>query len=257
MTQAQTQAHLCGLVPHEHDPQFVAQHMSAYVFAQALASGKRVLEVGFGSGYGTAYLAEVAQEVIGIDMALGNIPRATAAYPKTNLRFLHMDATRLAFPEASFDLVCSFQVIEHIPEPQLSQYCAEIRRVLRPAGLACLSTLNLAHNMKPGKRYDKLIYHEKEFTAPELEALLTQVFPHVEILGLHLTAKHRVFRRLKRWGLDRYGPPPLNPIARFYQCASAKDFVVTRNVSTAALDLIALCHNSRPNVGSLPPAATR
>jgi ubiquinone/menaquinone biosynthesis C-methylase UbiE len=242
MTQAQADAHLCGLSPHEHDARFVAQHLAAYAFAKRYAQGQRVLEVGFGSGYGTAYLAEVAGEVIGIDMAPGNIPRASAAYPHPNLKFLQMDATRLEFPDHSFDLVCSFQVIEHIPEQLLISYLSEISRVLRPSGLFCVSTLNLAHNMKPGTPYDKLIYHEKEFAAPELEELLRRVFPAVEMRGLHLTWTHRFYQRLKKWGVERIGPPSLNPVARFYEHASPRDFVVTPDTSLKALDLLALCH---------------
>ena len=244
MTQAQTTASLCGITLHDHDAQFIAQHMSAYAFARAHAIGKRVLEIGFGSGHGTAYLAEAAQEVIAIDMAPGNIPRACADYPRTNLKFVQMDATHLTFPNESFDLVCSFQVIEHIPESLLLKYLSEIFRVLRSSGLFCVSTLNLAHNMKPKRPYEKLIYHEKEFTAPELNALLKQVFPIVKMYGLHLSRTHRVFHRLKRWGLERVGPKSLNPVARFYEQASPKDFVVKRDISSAAIDLIALCQKS-------------
>ncbi|MBI3087509.1 MAG: class I SAM-dependent methyltransferase [Candidatus Omnitrophica bacterium] len=244
MTQAQADANLCGLIPEENDPRFVAQHLSAYAFTRPYAAGKRVLEVGFGEGYGTASLAEVAQEVVGIELAPGNIPRAQAKYPRPNLRFLQMDATRLEFADGSFDAACSFQVIEHIPEPQLLTYASEIFRVLRPAGVCVISTLNLAHNMKPGQPYQKLIYHEKEFTAPDLQVLLSQVFPVVELYGLHLTPRHRLYQRLKKWGLDRLGPSPLNPVARFYGRASVADFRVTRNVSPAALDLYALCRKS-------------
>lgn len=244
MTQAQADAHLCGLIPEETDPCFLAQHMSAYAFARRYAAGKRVLEVGFGEGYGTDYLAEVAKEVIGIDMAAGNIPRASAKYRRDNLHFQHVEATSLPFPNGSFDLVCSFQVIEHVPEPQLLTYLSEIFRVLQPDGLFCVSTLNLVHNVKPGKPYEKLIYHEREFTGPELETLLRQVFPIVEMYGLHLTAKHRVFQRLKKWGLQKIGPAHLNPVARFYQHVSPHDFVVPRNVSRSALDLFAVCRNS-------------
>ena len=64
--------------------------------------------------------------------------------------------------------------------------------------MACISTLNLEHNMKPGKPYSKLCYHEKEFTASELTTLLKRFFPSVELHGLYLTPKHRVFLRLKR-----------------------------------------------------------
>ena len=241
MTLAQAEAYLCGSSPEDHEPRFIAQLLSAYAFVKPFAVRKRVLEVGFGEGYGANDLAEVAQEVIGIDLAPGNVPRATARYPRENLRFCQMDATHLEFPANSFDVVCSFQVIEHIPESLLMPYLAEMSRVVRPDGLVCLSTLNLDHNMKPGKPYQKLIYHEKEFTAPELKALLQEAFPDVDLLGLHLTWKHRVFQRLKKWGLGKIGDATLNPIARFYQRVSVHDFVVSRNVSRAALDLIAIC----------------
>lgn len=168
MTRAQEEAYVCGIVPEEHDPKFVAQHASAYAFTRPFAVGKRVLEAGFGDGYGSYGLAEIASEVIGIELAPGNIPRAQQKYQRPNLRFMQMDATRLEFPDASFDVICSFQVIEHIPEPKLPVYAGELLRVLRPGGAAIISTLNLAHNMKPGKPYQKLEFHEKEFVASEL-----------------------------------------------------------------------------------------
>jgi SAM-dependent methyltransferase len=252
MTQAQTDAHLCGITLHEYDAPFVAKHLSAYVFARPHAKGKRVLEIGFGSGYGSAYLAEVAEEVIGIDTAPGNIPRAAAAYPRANLEFRYMDATRLAFADESFDLVCSFQVIEHIPEPLLIAYLAEAFRVLRPTGLFCVSTLNLAQAMKPGQPYEKLVIHEKEFTAPELGALLQRVFPVVEMYGLHLTWRHRCYQRLKKWGLSRLGPASLNPVARFYAQISPKDFRVSRDLSHRAWDLIALCWRQSQAMSARP-----
>ena len=244
MTDAQTESYFCGITPENEDPRFLAQHMSAYAFARPYAKDKRVLEIGFGEGYGSHYLAEVASEVVGIDLAPGNIPRASAKYVRPNLHFLQMEATKLDVPDASFELVCSFQVIEHIPEPQLLSYLNEIFRVLRPSGLFCVSTLNLIHNMKPGRPYEKLIYHEKEFIASELDELLSRVFPRVELHGLHLTWKHRMYQRLKRWGLDKSLPFPLNPVVRFYASVSTHDFYVSRNVSRAALDLIALCRKT-------------
>ena len=241
MTRAQEDAHVCGVVPHEHDPRFVAQHLAAYAFIKPQVAGKRILEIGFGSGYGADYLADVAKDVLAVDLAPGNIPRAEAAYQRPNLRFCHMDATRLSLPSDSMDVVYSFQVIEHIPEPLLLAYVSEISRVMRPEGFACLSTLNLAHNRKPGRPYEKLIYHEKEFTAEELETVLTRAFPVVTMHGLHPTRRHRVMQRLKKWGFDKLKPSRLNPIARFYRQVSVEDFTVSRDVSRAALDLLAVC----------------
>jgi SAM-dependent methyltransferase len=240
MTQAQAEALLGGIIPEETDPKFFSQHLAAYTFTRRFAAGKRVLEIGFGDGYGCNYLAETAREVTGIDMAPGNIPRAQAKYPRPNLRFLHMEGSRLLFPDAAFDVVGTFQVIEHIPEPLLIQFLTEIRRVLAPGGVACISTLNLAHNMKPGKAYQKICEHEKEFTGPEFQALVGQVFPRLELYGLYLTPKHRLFERLKKWGVNRLGPAERNPVARFYRQVTVADFRTQRGVTREALDLIAV-----------------
>ena len=244
MTQAQTDADVCGVSPEEDDPRFLSQHLAAYHFTRRLAQGKQVLEIGFGEGYGADYLAQAAREVVGIDMAPGNIPRAQAKYRRANLQFRHMEGTRLDLPDASFDVVGSFQVIEHIPEPQLPDYLAEIRRVLKPDGLGVISTLNLEHNMKPGKPYEKLRYHEKEFTGPELRSLLERVFPRVELHGLYLTRTHQACLRLKRWGLMKIGPRALNPIARFYDRMTVNAFRTKPAASREALDLIAVCRKS-------------
>jgi 2-polyprenyl-3-methyl-5-hydroxy-6-metoxy-1,4-benzoquinol methylase len=244
MTQAQAEAYECGLVPEHTDAKFFAQHLAAYAFTRRFVSGKRVLEIGFGEGFGADYLAETAREVVGVDIAPGNIPRAQAKYPRPNLRFALIKGTRLDFPNASFDVVGSFQVIEHIPEPELPVYLGEIRRVLAPDGVAVISTLNLAHNMKPGRPYEKLCYHEKEFTGPELRALLTQTFPRVELHGLYLSPAHHLAQRLKKWGLNRLGPPALNPVARFYERVTVDGYRTRPRVTRAALDLIAVCRVS-------------
>ncbi len=246
MTQAQSQAYECGVNPEETDARFLSQHLAAYAFTRQFAAGKRVLEIGFGEGYGSAYLAEAAKDVTGIDMAPGNIPRAQARHPKPNLRFIHMEGSKLRFPDGSFDVVGTFQVIEHIPEPQLPKFLSEIKRVLSPDGLACISTLNLEHNMKPGRPYEKLCYHEKEFTGPELHALLESVFPSVELYGLYLTPKHQLFDRLKKWGLNKWGPADRNLVARFYDHMTVEAFRTKPYATRAALDLFALCRTSAP-----------
>ena len=236
MTQAQQEAELCGMVPEDHDPIFVAQHLSAYAFTRPQVAGARVMEVGFGAGYGTAYLAEAAASVVGVDVAAGNIPRAQQRYGRPNVVFQYFDGYHLPFPDGAFDAAGSFQVIEHVPEPRLDEWLREIRRVLTPGGRFFVSTLNLAHNRKPGRPYEKLPYHEKEFTAPELGALLRRTFPSVTMHGVHPTWPHRCWRRLKKWGVKA---------DRFYDHATTADFVVTRRNVPGAMDLLAVC-GSRP-----------
>lgn len=235
MTQAQADAERCGLVPEESSPWFVAQHLSAYAFMRPRVAGRKVLEVGFGDGYGAAYLAESAAEVVGVDIVAGNIPVARAKYPNLKLKFEHFDGAHIPFPDSTFDAAGSFQVIEHVPEPQIIPWLAEIQRVLKPGGRFYVSTLNLEHNQKPGKPYQKLVYHEKEFTATELEAVLKKVFEKVSLHGLHLTLKQRFFRRLKKWGVR---------MGSYYDSITVRDFTTSQQNIRKSLDLIAVCEKT-------------
>ena len=217
---------------------FFAKHLSAYAFMRPRVVGKRVLELGFGDGYGTAYLAEQAQEVAGVDTAPGNIPLAQAKYRLGNVSFELFDGLHLPFPDASFDAAGTFQVIEHVPEDQLVLWLAEIRRVLKREGALYVSTLNLEQAQKPGGNYEKHPEHQKEFTGPELEALLKEIFPKVTLYGLYLTPKHQLLLRVKKWGLHKlFGATD----QWYFDQIGVEDFAVRAPSSAGALDLIAVC----------------
>ena len=212
-----------GIDPCSESPRFVAQHKAAYDFASGLA-GERVLEVGCGHGYGASQLARVFKEVVAIDLFPKNVAAAQARYRQPNLRFLEMNATDLGFEDASFDLVVSFQVIEHIPSAQLERYLTEIRRVLKVGGAACLTTLNLGKVQKPGQPYRKSPHHDKEFYPEELRELLSGFFPRVEMYGLYPTPKHLFFERLKKSALLKMIPSRMNPVDTFYRSVTPGDF---------------------------------
>src|SRR2546423_505057 len=90
----------------------------------------RILEVGCGRGFLTRRVRHLAPTTIGIDLNREAISNAVVG----GLRV--MDATQLAFPDASFHKIYSFHVIEHIPNIRLA--LAEIDRVLAPGGRALL-----------------------------------------------------------------------------------------------------------------------
>ena len=240
MTQAQSEVLLGGRVP-EDDPLLAAQQFVPYQFIQPLTIYQRVLEIGVGEGEGTTYLSTSAREVVGVDLIPGHLPRAAQKYRRANLSFQHMEATALRFPEASFDVVCSFQTIERIPEPQLPGYLAEIKRVMRPTGVCCLSTRNLAHHRKRGQPYQKSSSYENEFEAWQLHALLLDFFRAIELHGVHPSRTQRAFHRLKRWGVDRWLPRSVNPIRYYFDHATPDAFLVLPDFSSKALDLIAVC----------------
>jgi ubiquinone/menaquinone biosynthesis C-methylase UbiE len=97
-----------------------------------------VLVVGCGRGIEAAVLAQdLAADVTGIDLDPRFDPEAA--------RYAHLtlgDATGLAFPDGSFDIVYSFHALEHIPD--YHKALDEVHRVLRGGGVWCIGTPNRA-----------------------------------------------------------------------------------------------------------------
>ncbi len=179
---------------HAGDPLFavdLARHRAAYEAARARLAPEPALDVGSGSGYGTAALAGPAQPMIGLDRARPDPENRRGAG-----RFARGDVSRLPFRDAAFGTVVSFQVIEHLEDP--SRYLDEMARTLRPGGVALLTTPNRLRSdgLNP--------YHVHEYVADELASLLRAHFDEVEMLGVgtservsaHLEARSRRARRI-------------------------------------------------------------
>ena len=93
-----------------------------------LFSGKDVLEIGSGNGIQLREISKVAHSITGLELANGNYTR------DGEFNIVEYDGKHLPFPDLSFDLVFSSNVMEHIAHQQ--QINDEIRRVLRPGGHA-------------------------------------------------------------------------------------------------------------------------
>ena len=111
----------------------------AAFFLPHLRPGMQVRDVGCGPGSITLGLAEVVApgEVVGIDIQPSQVQRARDLACErgiANVRFEVGDGTRLPFPDHSFDAVFAHAVLLHLSEPVRA--LAEMRRVLRPGGLA-------------------------------------------------------------------------------------------------------------------------
>ncbi len=155
-------------------------HLYAYHYAASRAEGLEVLDLGCNNGYGTAVLADRADRITGVDVSRRAI-EAALRRKRPNTELMTVDGDSLPFDADSFDLVTSFQVIEHVVN--IDRYLSEIRRVLRPDGRFILSTPNAAIRLDPGmKPWNK--FHVREYLPDELEAALGRTFPDVRVLGL-------------------------------------------------------------------------
>src|SRR5581483_11909615 len=160
------------------------EHWHRYHFALPLVQGSRVLDVACGSGYGSALLARAAAEVTGVDVAADAIAHARAKYAHAaNLQFREGDCVALPFADGSFDVVVSFETIEHIAAQE--RFLAELRRVLAPGGLLVLSCPN-----RPAYSEARGItnpFHVRELDRAELRDMLAPHFPACAWYGQHVS----------------------------------------------------------------------
>lgn len=190
------------IVPDETEPGIVSLHLKRYEFARPLCAERDVLDAGCGVGYGSAYLADAARRVVGVDLSEDAIAYARRRYARRGVEFLVADLLELPFESGSFDVVCAFEVIEHLREPE--RFVAEARRVLRSDGVLVASTPRADESTDAPANP----HHEREFSAADFEALLRSGFASVSLHGQRRrqTARHRALQRVDVLGLRRRLP---------------------------------------------------
>ncbi len=152
------------------------EHWHRYVFARRYATGKRVLDAACGEGYGSALLSGQATAVTGIDIDAAAIAHARASYAAlSNVRFEEGSAAALPLPDASVDVVVSFETIEHLPRAEQPRMLAEFARVLAEDGVLILSAPNPVE-YSAARNY-RNPFHQHEPDRAELDALLVGAFP--------------------------------------------------------------------------------
>lgn len=172
------------LYPDFEDGNF-AHHLYRYYWALPYVFGKRVLDAGCGTGYGTELISCVAREAVGVDydsVVIEENRHRCSRHP--NLSFEVMDVTQLKFPDGSFDVVISFEVYEHIPPERTECLLRQLHRVLKRPGLLILSTPNrlieVPHSAAGGWSNP---YHVNRVAPSELRASLQQHFAAVDLYG--------------------------------------------------------------------------
>lgn len=154
-------------------------HLWAYRdFASRLQPGSLVLDLACGEGYGASELAAAGHKVIGLDLEAPVVIEASKRYPGAT--FIAGDAFRLPFPDATFDALGALQTIEHVSET--SRFVAECARVLKPGGLAYMTTPNVEQlPATASKEFNP--WHLRDFTPRELSQELSRSFSEVSLYG--------------------------------------------------------------------------
>jgi SAM-dependent methyltransferase len=181
-----------------------------YLATQFDFSEKKVLDCGCGTGYSLAFISSRTPEAhyVGIDVDDNAIAYARTRY--AGLDFRVMDGMALNFEPSSFDVVLSFEVLEHLNEDQQRRYLSEMHRVLRSGGTLVLSTPN-KDVFSLGHYLSLNLFHVRELTLDQLLNLLSEEYKSIEVCGqyfrddalltkdlAYLTEQFKPAKRVKR-----------------------------------------------------------
>src|SRR5213076_2968969 len=98
-------------------------------------AGRRLLDYGCGHGMASVVLARAGARVTAMDLSHGYLREAAtrALANDVTLSLVQADGERLPFADGSFDRIWGNAVLHHL---DLEQAGSELRRVLRPGGVA-------------------------------------------------------------------------------------------------------------------------
>jgi SAM-dependent methyltransferase len=162
-------------------------HFNARI--EALAPGARALEYGCGPGSSAFRIAAKGAQVTGIDISDVAIAQcvAKARADHVDAHFEVMDAEKLTFPAASFDLVCGTGILHHL---DLERAFGQIARTLRADGTAVFieplghnPAINAYRRLTPSLR----TVDEHPFVMRDFD-VARRHFGKVELRFFHLTS---------------------------------------------------------------------
>ncbi len=199
------------------------RHFARYLHAAGFVADKRTLDAACGTGYGSAWLARSARHVLGVELDEAVLAKAAERFSAPNLRFRRHDLHEPIPADEPFDVVVSFETLEHVTDPAVC--LANLAGCLAEDGIALISVPNGTLELSGGRDTHHLTY----FSAEQFRQLLAGAFEDVALFS-------QTFRR----GLKHY--------LRLWTgrgCHHAEDYRFVPGTSAASRTWLARCRRPR------------
>lgn len=216
----------------EDDTEITIEHFQRYNAIKKLVKGKTVLDAACGEGYGTYLLSEYTAQIYGVDIDEETVKEARKKYIGSNIEYLNASIEKLPFEDHSFDIVVSFETIEHVDEDIQKRFLSEIKRILKNDGLLIMSTPNKAIYSDEFNFNNE--FHIKEFYYDEFVDFIQKKFKNIEVykqykeIGYFLTSN----KEESIYKLGGYSPQ----YAKYYLCV-ASDMEI-KNLGISQVDIV-------------------
>lgn len=169
------------LVPGQVDLGLLEEHVARYQWAIAtlsriLPAGAPVLDIACGAGYGTHMLAQAGFDAIGVDIAVEAVAWAEKHFGSSRdsglqLHYQAADVSSIPMESLGAQGIVAFEILEHLTDP--AGLLSEIQRLLRPGGIALISTPNPDAHQIAGENE----FHHHEYSEAEFRGLFAERFP--------------------------------------------------------------------------------
>lgn len=186
------------LIPGISSKRLVEEHTARYEFVKNFCKDKIVLDIACGSGYGTKLLSEEAKKVIGVDISKKVIEFAIGNYSSDKTKYVVSDCSLIDFPKKYFDIIVSFETIEHLEREKLEMFMEKCESFLRDDGAMYISTPNKKIT-SPFTDFPLNKFHVHEFSKKELENLLKKHFVNIEFFGQRFVPKIYTFYFVRKF----------------------------------------------------------
>lgn len=151
--------------------------------------GAKVLDLGCGNGISSRLLNQAGYEVVGTDISALFLEDARK-WESSKLRYEVCDVLELPYEDGSFDVICSNELVEHLPDVETA--LSEMERVVRKDGIVVISGPNLCSPITPFLDWIRLM--RGKHGRPVWAETKQQAFRHFKE-NCHLYFKKRHFTK--------------------------------------------------------------
>lgn len=161
-------------------------------------AGKRILDVGCGTGRGVLDFAGSASLTIGTDASLDMLTYARSKIdPRARAAFVRSYAQQLPFPDASFDVVTALNFLHLFSLATQAAMIAEMKRVVRPGGILVLEFDNALNGLVVGP-YKRWSGRERGSLPHEIRGVIGNGCHITHVFGAVFPIVWRVFYHFPR-----------------------------------------------------------
>lgn len=204
------------------------EHLHRYSILLNLVEKKSIVDIASGEGYGSNLLSKHASQVFGIDIDEESVNHANRKYQKANLEYKLGSATDIPIPDASIDMVVSFETLEHHDKHE--EMLQEIKRILKPDGVLIMST--------PEKVFPpNNPFHIKELTNNEFQ----------ELIQTHFSSSKYYFQRIVMGSLIT--PQDDIPIKFTFHKGNYKELNQLQGLENAIFNICIASNGKIPELG--------